>query len=156
MHVLLFARKLDYFIRSSLFTGNWSPTSLQRAIEKLKEENALCFFWKELLQKLNISSSQIISSCTFVCKFTKRRCVTYLAKDGLAPKHEEDESAIRQMLKKFRTKLDTGKTSSTAQPTDTCFRCQKLGHWAAECPEGHEPEWLAQQKCFYYGQQAHI
>ena len=62
-HVLLFARKLDYFIRSSFFTGNWSPTSLQKAIEKLKEENALCFYWKELLQKLNISSSQIISSC---------------------------------------------------------------------------------------------
>ena len=93
---------------------------------------------------------------TFVCKFTKRRCVTYLAKDGLAPRHEEDESAIRQMLKKFRTNLGTGKTSSTAQPTDTCFRCYKLGHWAAECPEGHEPEWLAQQKCFYYGQQGHI
>ena len=36
---------------------------------------------------------------TFVRKFTKGRCVTYLAKDGLAPKHEEDESAIRQMLK---------------------------------------------------------
>ena len=61
-HVLLFARKLDYFIRSSFFTGNWSPTSLQKAIKKLKEENALCFYWKELLQKLNISSSQIISS----------------------------------------------------------------------------------------------
>ena len=60
------------------------------------------------------------------------------------------------MLKKFQAKLDTGKTSSTAQPTDTCFRCHKLGHWAAECPEGHEPEWLAQQKCFYYGQQGHI
>ena len=94
--------------------------------------------------------------CTFVCKFTKRRCVTYLAKHGLATKHEEDESAIRQMLKKFRTKLDTGKTSSTAQPTHTCFRCHKLGHWAAECPEGHESERLAQQKRFYYGQQGHI
>ena len=93
---------------------------------------------------------------TFVCKFTKRRCVTYLAKDGLAPRHEEDESAIRQMLKKFRTNLGTGKTSSTAQPTDTCFRCHKLGHWAAEYPEEHEPEWLAQQKCFYYGQQGRI
>ena len=159
-HVLLFARKLDDFIRYSFFSGNWSPTSLQKAIEKLKKENALCFYWKELLQKLNISSSQINSSCqvlsTFVRKFTKRRCVTYLAKDGLAPKHEENESAIRQMLKKFQTKLDTGKTSSTAQPTDACFRCHKLGHWAAECPEGHEPEWLAQQKCFYCEQQGHI
>ena len=57
----------------------------------------------------NISSSQIISSCqvlsTFVPKFT-RRCVTYLAKDGLAPQHEEDESAIRQMLKTIKQKQE--------------------------------------------------
>ena len=69
-HVLLFARKLDYFIRSSFFTGNWSPTSLQKTIKKLKEENALCFYWKELLQKLKISSSQIIlimSSSFYIC-----------------------------------------------------------------------------------------
>ena len=60
----------------------------------------------------------------FVHEFTKRSGVTYLAKDGLAPKHEEDDSAIRQMLKKFHTKQDTGKTSPTAQPTETCFCLQ--------------------------------
>ena len=60
----------------------------------------------------------------FVHEFTKRSGVTYLAKDGLAPKHEEDDSAIRQMLKKFHTKQETGKTSPTAQPTETCFRLQ--------------------------------
>ena len=40
-------------------------------------------------------------------------------------KHEEDESAIRQMRKKFRNQ-HTGKTSSTAQLTDSCFCCHKL------------------------------
>ena len=155
-HVLLF----DFFLRSSFFFGKWSPTSLQEAIEKLKVENALCFYWRELLQNLNVLNSHIISSCQVLCtlvrKFTKRRCVTYLAKDGLAPQHEEDESAIRQMLKKFHLKKDLGKTSSTAQPSDTCFHWHKLGHWAAESPEGHEEEWLAKQKCFFCGQQGHI
>lgn len=158
-HVLLFSRKLDYHLRTNFFTGNWSPNSLQEALTKLKGDSALCFYWRELLHELHISNSLISLSCnvlsTFVRKFTKRRCVTYLAKDGLAPQHKEDESAIRQMLKKFHIKQDTGKLPK-AQPSDTCFRCQKLGHWAAECPEGHEPEWLAQQKCFLCGVQGHI
>ena len=107
-----------------------------------------------------MSDSQIKISCdvlsAFVCKFTKQTCVTYLAKDGLAPQHEEDESAIRQMLKKFHLKQDAGNELTKGQPSDTCFRCDKLGHWASECPEGHEPEWLAKQKCFFCGQQGHI
>ena len=79
-----------------------------------------------------------------------------MAKDGLAPQHEEDESAVRQMLKKFQSKQDPRKTLSTPKPSDTCFRCHKLGHWAAKCPDGHEAEWLAEQKCFACGQQGHI
>ena len=54
---------------------------------------------------------------------------------------------MRQMLKKFNDKSDKEKTSK-AESTDTCFQCYKQGHWASECPEGHEPEWLANQKCF--------
>ncbi|KAL9951170.1 hypothetical protein ACROYT_G043787 [Oculina patagonica] len=158
--VLLFARKIDFYLRTSFFTGNWSPVSLQEAVEKLKGEKALFFYWRELLHELNISNALISISCdvlsAFVRKFTKRRCVTYLAKDGLAPQHEEDESAIRQMLKKFNIKEDSEKDLKKAQPSDTCFRCHKLGHWASECPEGHEPEWLAKQQCFLCGQQGHI
>ena len=30
----------------------------------------------------------------------QKDCETYLARDGLAPKHEENESALRQVLKK--------------------------------------------------------
>ncbi|KAJ7380770.1 hypothetical protein OS493_007148 [Desmophyllum pertusum] len=52
--------------------------------------------------------------------------------------------------------MDAGNDLTKAQPSDTCFRCHKLGHWASECPEGHEPEWLAKQKCFLCGQQGHI
>jgi len=34
-----------------------------------------------------------------------------IARDGLALQHEEDESAMRQMLKKFNDKSDEEKTS---------------------------------------------
>ena len=34
-------------------------------------------------------------------KFTKERCLTYLAVDGLGPSAHQDNSAIRQLLKKY-------------------------------------------------------
>ena len=158
-HVLLFARQLDHHLRTEFFTGSWSKVSLQEAINKLKEDSALCRYWRKLLHKLLIPESQIRLSSqvlsAFVRKFAKRRCVTYLAKDGLAPKHEEDESTIRQMLKQINEKSNENKISK-AQSTDTCFRCHKQGHWASECPEGYEPEWLAKQKCFLCGQHGHL
>ena len=99
-------------------------------------------------------SSEVLSA--FVRKFTKRRCVTYLAKDGLSPTHEEDESAVRQMLKKFNTSSENKKKSTKDNSNDTCFCCFKQGHVASECQEGHEPEWVAKQKCFLYGHQGHL
>ena len=98
-------------------------------------------------------SSQVLSA--FVRKFTKRRCVTYLAKDGLAPKHEEDASAVRQMLQKFNHKAYSN-TTSKAQSGDICFRCEKQGYWTNECLEGHELEWLANQNCFLCGKKGHL
>ena len=44
--------------------------------------------------------------------------MTYLARDALAPKHEEDESATRQMLKKFNEKTNEN-MKAKAQSTDT-------------------------------------
>lgn len=43
-HVLLFSRKLDYNLRTNFFNGNWSPTSLQEALNKLKGDTALCLY----------------------------------------------------------------------------------------------------------------
>ena len=158
-HVLLFARQLDYHLRTKFFTGNWSNNSLQEAINKLKVDRELSFYWEKLLQKVLIPESQVRLSCkvlsAFVRKFTKRRCVTYLARDGLAPKHEEDESAVRQMLKKFNEKYNAN-LKAKAQSSGVCFRCHKQGHWAIDCPEGHEPEWLAKQNCYLCGKKGHL
>ena len=43
-HVALFARKLDFFLRTHFFTGNWSYASLQEAIKKIKSEKAFNAF----------------------------------------------------------------------------------------------------------------
>ena len=121
-------------------------------------ENVL-FYGKKLLQNILIPESQIKLSSqvlsAFVRKFTKKRCVTYLARDGLAPKHEEDASAVRQMLQKVNHKAYSN-TTSKAQSGYICFRCEKQGHWANECPEGHELEWLANQNCFLCGKKGHL
>ena len=65
------------------------------------------------------------------------------------------ESAVRQILKKINVTSDEKNKLTKANSNDTCFRCYKQGHWASECPEGHQPEWLAKQKCFLCGQQGH-
>ena len=127
-HVLLFARKLDYHLHTKFFTGNWSNNSLQKAINQLKVDRKRPFLWKKLLQTILIPESQIklLSQVlsAFVRKFTKRRCVTYLAKDGFEPKHEEDASAVRQMLQKFNHKVYSN-TTSKAQSGYICFLCEK-------------------------------
>ena len=158
-HVLLFARKLDYHLHTKFFTGSWSNNFLQKAINQLKVDKKLPFVWKKLLQNILIPeseiklSSQVLSA--FVRKFRKRRCVTYLARDVLAPKHEEDASSVRQMLQKFTHKAYSN-TTSKAQSGDICFRWEKQGRWANECPEGHELEWLANQNCFLCGKKGHL
>ena len=46
--------------------------------------------------------------------------------------------------------------TAKAQSSDVCFRCHKQGHWAIDCPEGHEPEWLAKQNCYLCGKKGHL
>lgn len=157
--VLLFQGNLTTICVLSFFTGNWSNDSLQKAINQLKVDRTLSFFWKKLLQNILTPESQIKLSSQvlspFVRKFTKRRCVTYFARDGLVPKHEEDASAVRQKLQKFNHKVYSN-TTSKAQSGDICFRWEKQGYWANECPEGHELEWLANQNCFLCGKKGHL
>ena len=50
-HVLLFARKLDYHLRTKFFTGNWSKNSLQKAINQLKGDRTLSLFLQKTITK---------------------------------------------------------------------------------------------------------
>ena len=43
------------------------------------------------------------------------------------------------MTNAFNEKYNANLTAK-AQSSDVCFRCHKQGHWAIDCPEGHEPE----------------
>ena len=145
---------LSFFLQEIGLTIPFKKPSINSTLT----ENFL-FFGKKLLQNILIPESQIKLSSqvlsAFVRKFTKRRCVNYLARDDLAPKHEEDASAVWQMLQKFNHKAYSN-TTSKAQSGDICFRCKKQGHWANECPEGHELEWLANQNCFLREKRAEV
>lgn len=135
-HLLSFACHLDFYLRTTFFYGNWRSTALQDAIESLKNEKALCYYWKTLLCNINIPNELIEISCdvlsSFVGKFSKRICVLFLAKDGLSPVNEDDESAVRQMLKTFdgKKKKKSGCDDDEDKGNDVCFRCQKqaVGH----------------------------
>ena len=95
----------------------------------------------------------------FVKKFTKRRCVTYLAIDGLGPSADKDNSAIRQLLKKFdmlERKNCTTVRDSLDKSESKCHGCGGLGHWGRDCPKGYNKDWLTTQQCFKCRQLGHF
>jgi hypothetical protein len=55
-----------------------------------------------------------------------------------------------------QSNLITGRVVNPSKAEDTCLRCQKRGHCASECQEGHEPDWIAKQTCYLCGKVGHI
>ena len=89
----------------------------------------------------------------FVTKFTKRRCVTYLAVDGFGPSPRQDNSAIWQLLKRYDLFVDKKMETvidSTAKSKSKCHGCVDLVHWVRECPKGYN------KKCFKCNQLGHF
>ena len=130
-HVLLFQGNLTTICVLSFLQeiGVTIPFKKPSINSRLTEH--FLFFLKKILQNILTAESQIKLSSQvlspFVRKFTKIRCATYLARDGLVPKHEEDASAVRQKLQKFNHKAYSN-TTSKAQSGDICFRCEKQGY----------------------------
>ncbi|KAJ7386196.1 hypothetical protein OS493_010589 [Desmophyllum pertusum] len=104
-------------------------------------------------QGVNVESSSCEIFDMFCRKFCKRRCVTFLAVDGLNFKNEEQSSAIRQMLRC----LDKQGVKNV-KATDKCFKCGEEGHWANKCKKDipHDQAWLLKQQCYTCGQYGHL
>ena len=73
-------------------------------------------------------------------------------KEGLSPLSGHT-AAVRSKL--ARKSLKNNK-SKEPNPTDICKRCNMIGHWAKNCRNEPEPEWLAEQVCFKCGLHGHL
>ena len=69
--------------------------------------------WNRLLSQVNMcqegmkANEQLTTEVfkTVYEKFSKRRCVTFLAIDQLNPRSEEQQTAIRQLLRTFEKRI---------------------------------------------------
>lgn len=162
--LLEFVSCLDHGLRIHYFKKeSWTENSLTKALVALKNDRNLTVLWKNMLSKMHLTSmdNELVNNLLFlfVTKFTKRRCVTYLAIDGFGPSPHQDNSAIRQLLKKYDLfvdkKIETV-INSTNKLKSKCYGCGELGHWVRECPKGYNKNWLTTQKCFKCNQLGHF
>ena len=161
-HLLFFLKRFNFKLRHHhLMHGKWHKNTLNEALTTLHHDKELQRFCKTLLQDIDMVNHQGVnvesSSCEifdmFCRKFCKRRCVTFLAVDGLNFKNEEQSSAIRQMLRCLDKQV-----VKNVKATDKCFKCGEEGHWANKCKKDipHDQAWLLKQQCYTCGQYGHF
>ena len=144
--VMQFLKYFNYKLRHNHFLQG-----LKMAWNRLLIQINMCHEGLEANQK---STTEVFGT---VCdKFSKRRCVTFLAIDQLNPRSEEQQTAICQLLRTFEKGSEKSYLSS--KPTDKCFKCGEEGHWAKECKKEipHDSAWLQRQRCYTCGQYGHL
>ena len=143
-HVTQFLKFFNFRLRHNHFIqGHWHKYTLLNARASLLNDQGLKIAWNRLLSQVNMcqegiedneqSTTEVFK--TIYEKFSKRRCVTFLAIDQLNPRSEEQQTAIRQLLRTFEKGSD--KPFLSPKPTDKCFKCGEEGHWAKECKKGN-------------------
>ena len=164
-YLMQFLKFFNYKLRHKHFIqGNWHKYTLLNAQRSLRNNHELKMAWSRLLIQVNMTHESVEANeqsttevfGTICEKFSKRRCVTFLAIDQLNPRSEEQQSAIRQLLRTFEKASEKPPLSS--KPTDKCFKCGEEGHWARECKKEipHDSAWLQTQRCYSCGQYGHL
>ena len=98
-----FKLRQQYFIPQQ-----WHNNILTDALNFVPQDKELIAAWEELFTHVyqdpdaKYQGGEIFK--LFSKKICKRRCVTFLAVDGLNPSNEKQSSAIPQMLRQFEKK----------------------------------------------------
>jgi len=81
----------------------WTENSSTKALVALNNDSNLRVLWNNMLSKMHLTNmdNELVRNLLFLfeTKFSKRRCVIYVAVDGFGPSPHQDNSAIRQLLK---------------------------------------------------------
>ena len=145
---------LDQKLKAEYFSlHSFSKDSYNNAWTKLLQDTSLFCWWSSLCNLICGGHKGTEEAMElYLRKFVKRRCVYHLMKEDLSPLSGHT-AAIRTKLAQKSAKCKSTKEPS---PTDVCKRCNMLGHWAKNCKNTPEPEWLAKQECFKCGLKGHL
>lgn len=106
---LKFLKRMNFKLRQQYFVPQqWHNNILTDALNFVPQDEELTAASEELFTHVyqdpdaKCQGGEILK--LFSKKICKRRCVTFLAVDGLNPSNEKQSSAIRQMLHQFEKK----------------------------------------------------
>ena len=114
---------MNFKLRQQYFVPQqWHNKILTDALNFVPQDEELIAAWEELFTHVyqdpdaKYQGGEILK--LFSKKICKRRCVTFLAVDGLNPSNEKQSSAIRQMLHQFEKKEQVKERAKIVKSTD--------------------------------------
>lgn len=126
---------MNFKLRQQYFVPQqWHNNILTDVLNFVPQDRELIAAWEELFTHVyqdpdaKYQGGEILK--LFSKKICKRRCVPFLAVDGVNPSNEKQSSAICQMIHQFKRKEQVKERAKIVNSTDQCFKCGELGHWA--------------------------